>query len=170
MEFKKETQMLLKDYIAFNIYFAKKKLLLNAIIFFLIFSILALIISYFGIIKWTYSLVFGIAGVVLMTLTNISSIKKVSSKQYESSKAMQKPSTTIINNSKVGETSEFGSIFYEWNDMYCIEKSKSTYYLFFSRIQAFIIPKRLLTQEEENTLRQLINENLEDKKNKLKKR
>lgn len=170
MVFIKDVSMLLDDYIDFNMYHGKKKILLGTLIPISVFIILMLLLGFTISIKQVAYYLFII--VILPTLTIsgiISSIKKLSKKQYESSKTMQVPTTIVINNQKVNETSSFGSMMYEWNDLYQAVESKNSIYIYFSKIQAFVIPKRLLTPQEEATLRQLINENIDPKKNKLKK-
>lgn len=170
MVFNKDLSLLVDDYIAFNMFHNKKRLIINSLIFILSFTFLAIVISSFRSYKYGY--IFVIIGIItlgLMTFGNISSLKKLSKKQYDSSKAMQAPATVVVNNQKVSETNSFGSTIYEWNDLYQAVESKNAVYIYFSKLQAFVIPKRLLTQQEEATLRQLINENIDPKKNKLRK-
>lgn len=171
MVFNKDVSMLLDDYIDFNMFHAKKKILLGTLIPISVFTILMLLLGFTNSIKQVAYYLFIIVIFPTLIISGItSSIKKLSKKQYESSKTMQAPTTIVINNQKVSETSIFGSIIYEWNDLYQAVESKNAIYIYFSKLQAFVIPKRLLTPQEEINLRQLINENIDPKKNKLRKR
>ncbi len=105
----------------------------------------------------------------LLFMLNLLFLKRNTKKQYLSSNAMQTKANLVINDEKITETSSFSSINLEWQDIYKATESKSGIYLFFSKLQAIVIPKRLLTSQEEDTLRTIITANLDAEKNKLKK-
>lgn len=103
----------------------------------------------------------------LMTLINIFSVRHTAKKQYESSKAMQSNSDIVMDTSGIRESSEYGSTVVQWSVVIKAAESDTAVYIFFSQLQAFLIPKRLISPQEENVLRELIQSNLPSEKNKL---
>lgn len=175
MEFKKKLQFTLKDYITFNLFYMKKRLIWTPILFVLIFPAVSVIISLVqGDSTWPNMLIGSLIVIILlaglMTLINIVLILHTAKKQYQSSKAMQAESELTADNAGLREISEYGSTIVKWEDIRKAMESVTAYYLFFSRMQAFLIPKRLITQEEEQTLLTLLYQHLPAEIIKLKKR
>ena len=172
MEFRKKLQFTLKDYITFNLFYMKKRLIWTPILFVLIFPAISVIISLIRndstwpfMLIGTFIVILLLAG--LMTLVNVFSIRRAAKKQYQSSKAMQAESEFIADSAGVRETGEYSSTVVKWEDVYKIMASDTAYYIFISRMQAFLIPKRLITQEEERTLLALLNQYLPAEKVRL---
>ncbi len=65
---------------------------------------------------------------------------------------------------KIKYDCQYGNAEIGWSDFYVVKKTKKTYYLFLSKNQALIVPKKHLSQQQEIMLVEII------KKYKLKKR
>lgn len=80
---------------------------------------------------------------------------------------MQASSDIVMDTSGIRESSEYGSTIVQWSDVTKAAESDTAVYIFFSQLQAFLIPKRLISPEEKNVMRELIQCNLPLEKNKL---
>jgi len=176
MEVRKRGRIIgLKDYIAFNYFHNLRQIVLFAVLEIAVFPLVILLFyspdmemspaaMYFGaLILFT-----AITGVFF--LLQLLMLRIRSKKQYDSSKVMQAESELVANEAGVFETSEYGSTGFQWRDIHKAAEGKHAMYIYFSRIQAFIFPKRLLSAEDRDTLRILVSKNLNPKKNHLKKR
>lgn len=170
MEFRKTFRMELDDYISFNLFHAKKLLLMNILLFIVFVPVLTLLISDSQdyLLVLSVAIFFGIIMASLLTLLNVFLIKRNSKKQYFSTKVMQADTEIIVDGSGIRQTNEFGKLTISWADVFKVIESKKGFYLYISKMQAFVIPKRLVSPEEEKILRGLIDVNLPTKKNRLK--
>jgi hypothetical protein len=123
--------------------------------------------AWLAMLLTTLVIALGLAG--LITLLNVVSIRSASKKQYQSSKAMQTESELVIDETGLRESSECGSTIVAWEEVIRAEEAPTAYYVFFSRMQAFVITKRLLALREEETLRAFLSAHLPTKKLKLQK-
>jgi hypothetical protein len=174
MELRIRSGFTLQDYIAFNFFALKKRLIWMPLLLIVLLPVLILAISLInGDPAWllmllaTFIICILFAG--LMTLLNVVSIRSASKKQYRSSKAMQSESDLVVDETGLRESSEFGSTIVLWENVLRAEETPTAYYVFFSRMQALVIVKRLLTPYGEETLRSLIFAHLSAKQNQLKK-
>jgi membrane protein implicated in regulation of membrane protease activity len=175
MKFEKRVSYTLDDYIAFNLFFMKKRLILTPVLFIILFPLAILVIELIGNSpSWLFmlltTLIIAIVLAGLMTLFSIFSVRRAARKQYQSSKAMQAGSDLVMDDAGVRETSEFGSMVIKWEDIFKVMESDSAYYVFFSRMQAFLIPKRLISPDEDATLRALIGQHIPAEKDKMMRR
>jgi|AGTN01.3.fsa_nt_gi hypothetical protein len=172
MELRKKIQYTLGDYIAFNFFYLKKRLIWIPVLLVIGFPAVTLVSDLLqGDTAWLMmllaTLVIAVVLAGLMTLINILSVRHAAKKQYQSSRAMQAGSDLLVDDTGVYESSEFGSSVIKWEDVYKAAESDTAVYIFSSRLQAFLIPKRLITQAEDSTLRALIQNHLPPEKVKL---
>lgn len=170
MEFRKTFRVELDDYISFNLFHLRIRLIVNIIVFTLLLPTIMLIVnrSQDYLFLLLASLIFGILISGFMTVINIFSIKRQSKKQYDSTKVMQADNLILIDKSGIQESNEYSQTRISWTDVFKATESKNGFYIYFSKMQAFVIPKRLVSPEEEKILRGLIDVNLPTKKNRLK--
>ncbi len=175
MEICKRLSYTLEDYIAFNFFYLKKRLIWMPVLLVVLFPAMMAGVSLInGDSSWFVMLIVtGLIGILmagLMTLVNVLAVRSAAKKQYRSSKAMQSESELIMDEAGVRESSEYGSTVVRWEDVLDIRESATAYYVFFSRIQALLIPKRSLSPAEEDTLRALCAHHLQPAKLRLRDR
>lgn len=173
MEYRKKAAISFDDYLDFNRFHAKKRLIFTPIIFIIV--MLAIIVAV-GLIylgnRWyiilynpiTFLILF--AGGLIVLIDN-AFLKSSARKMYESSSQMRSESEITINSSGISESSEFGSATIVWKDILKAVESKEAFYMFFSGSQAFMIQKRLLEPGESDTIKALIKQNLSPSKCRL---
>ena len=173
MEFKIARTLTLKDYFQYNMHHAGKRILIPNIIIVLILPWIYVMgtdtptAHYWFVLPLAYCAAIAISG--LMFMLSLSLIKRNLKKVYNSSKPMQSESTLLVDDTQISETSSFGNFTFGWADIYKASESKNGIYIYGSKLQAVVIPKRLLSQQEESTLRTIIAASLNATKNKLKK-
>ena len=175
MKFEKRVSFTLDDYISFNLFYMKRRLIVTPVLFIVLFPLAIMLIelmrnspTWLPMLLTTLIIAIVLAG--LMTLFSILSVRRAAKKQYQSSRAMQAGSDIAMDDAGVRETSEYGSTVVKWEDVFKTMESDSAYYVFFSRMQAFLIPKRLITPAEDAALRALICQHVPPEKNRLKMR
>ncbi len=174
MEIRKKITLTLQDYTAFNFFALRKRLIWIPVMFPVIFPVFVLISALAsGDPAWLEVLLGTFAVSVLMAallaVMDRLMIKSSAKKQYFSSKDMQAESELTIDDAGLREISDFGSTIVLWENVLRAEEAPTAYYVFFSRMQAIVILKRLLSPEEDKALRQLFSTHLPDKKIRLKK-
>ncbi len=172
MEFRKTIQYTLEDYIAFNFFHLKSRLIWMPVLLVIVFPAIMLAFDLLqGDTAWFMmliaTLVIAVVLAVLMTLINVFSIRHAAKKQFQSSKAMQAQSGIVIDGSGIQESSEYGSSVVKWEDVLKAAESVTAVYIYFSHLQAVLIPKRLITPDEDEALRGLVKDHLPQKKNKI---
>jgi hypothetical protein len=172
MEFKKTMSLTLKDYRDLNYFVAYKRIILVPIIAVISLTVAIMLIGIISLgAEWTLvfdTQVFLCYGIlVLIPFVSLFSLRTISKKQYESSKTMKSETELTINEAGVSEISRFGNVSFKWEDIFKARESKTAFYVFISRLQTFIIPKRFITAEEDGVIRTLINNHLVPAKNKL---
>lgn len=171
MEFKKDIKLELNDLLAFSY----SKIVFPIIIFAPIFAIISLAINYltekpFILLEELLStLVSTVITVALFALVSVFLLKRSQKKQYESNPILRASSLITINKEGFCRKNDFEQVFIKWNEIFAVYEVNSSYNIYVSKFISVLIPKRLLTPQEETTLRQLINENIDTKKNKLRK-
>jgi hypothetical protein len=173
MRFQKELKIELSDYVDFNIANNRAGLIASPILFVLAlpwicYYIIDSALSFGIMISICYAVTVIFAA--LMELFVLFSLKRVSKKQYYSSKTLQIPGTLTLDSSGIEQYNTMGRIKFAWPDIYKASESGKSIFVYCSKFQAAIIPKRLLASNEEYSIREIINANLDLKKNKLKKR
>ena len=95
----------------------------------------------------------GTAVFVLIAVTFIvmfpKQLRKSSKVALETNKLLQKTQCYRIGNEGVEVSSETGKSFIRWNEFYKAIETKYGFALFLSKNQAYIIPKRFLSEESE---------------------
>ncbi len=172
MPLRKMIRLTLSDYISFNFFHLKTRLIAMPIALMLIMPVAVIVIDLieYGEVLWLAAIVALIIGAIfagLIALANTFSIRRAAKKQYDSSKALQTENETTINEDGVRESGEFGSTNVGWSDVFKAAEGRDAYYIFFSRLQAFVIPRRLLSPDEETVLRTLLQRHLAQEKLKL---
>lgn len=174
MEFRKSYKIELTDYQRYNLFCSKKQLVLMPTLFVVFVPMLILFVFKIDTtLGWVLILIIAVlisaifAG--LMTVLNIVLLKRISKKQYDSSKTIQAENELVIDKTGVRESNIYGNMAIEWTDIFKVAESKHAIYMHISKLQAFIIPKGLLNQQEDSTIRTLARENLPIEKYRLKK-
>jgi hypothetical protein len=174
MELKKKMNMTLKDYLDFNYRYMRKRTIIIPVA---AVVILTVVISIIGIVKlgsgWTRvfssELIIYYVILLLIPFASILTVRIVAKKQYESNKLIKSETEIVINKAGVSETSKYGNTSAEWADLYKIEEAKSAYYFYIAKGQAFILPKRILDNDEDTAVRELISKYMAPGENKLSK-
>jgi hypothetical protein len=170
MEYRKKAAISFEDYLDFNRFHAKKRLIFTPIIFIIVMLavIIAVGLIYVGS-RW-YAILYDpvmflilFAGGLIVLIDN-ALLKSNARKIYDSSGQMRSESEITINSSGVSEASEFGSATIVWKDILREVETKEAFYLFFSGSNAFMVPKRLLEPGEADTIKALIKQNLSPSK------
>lgn len=171
MEFKKDIKLELKDLLDFSYSKVIPRLtLLSLIIAIVSIAVLFLIERSFLFEDLLGTLVIIVITVVLFALLTIVLLKRSNKKQYESTQLLRANAQITINKEGFSRKNEFEQVFIKWNDIFAVYEVRNSYNIYVSNLASVLIPKRLLTSQEEITLRHLINNNLDPKKNKLRKR
>ena len=161
MEMSKTLSMSPDDFVALNYFFVRKRLLIAPTLFFALLSLLLLLFTRSMELMLQLVFIGGFALLsALLTLANLLVLKRAAKKQYLSTHALQSEYTLHIDTGGIRQTGEHGIHTALWLDIIKASETKSAFYLFFSHIEAFVIPKRLLNEGEELCLRALLNDNL----------
>lgn len=161
MEFRKKTEMTFKDYLDFNYHFVRKRTIVIPLAAVVILTIIISIIGIAGLgSEWTLvfdsELIIYYVILLLIPLASILTVRFAAKKQYESNKLMRSETEIVINETGVSETSKYGNTSLEWADMYKAEETKSAFYIYIAKGQAFILPKRILENDEDAAVRTLV--------------
>lgn len=174
MEFRKKYTINLKDYTDFNFYHNKNRLIFGPATTLFIIPLIWLILGfiYYGL-NWglifdhLYPAYWLFLLAPLLALINIIQLKVRSKNQYNSSGQMKAENELVIDGNGVRESNEYGNISAPWKDIYKASESKKAVYIYVSRSQVVILPKRYLNASEMETLRSLIKANIDPKKYRL---
>jgi hypothetical protein len=144
-----------EDYIAFNFYtlnkYYKSKLL---IVMMLILGVLMVITGLF--IEELFILIALGVGLLVFSLVYIPILKRNIKKMYKASPLMKQQSTLTVDNEKLIEVSEVSQSTLTWDKILQIGESDKYIYIFISKIQAYIIKKSKLREEELSNLKLFI--------------
>ena len=172
MEFKKDIKMELKDLLesAYSI-LLPRLLILAVTIAAASFAIVYLLNgpSFFEEGGLLITIIVMIIVIILFSVLMILNLKRSLKKQFESNAMLKEASQISIDNLGFSQVSNSTNSKVAWNMVYRVKELKNSYNFYLSNIMYVLIPKRFLTQDEESILRDLINNNLDAKKNKLKK-
>ena len=172
MEFKKDIKLELKDLLdsAYSI-LLPRLLILVGVIAAMSFAIIYLLEgpSFFEEGGLLITVIALIVVIILFSVSIIFSSRRSLKKQFKSNAMLKEASQISIDNLSFSQVSNSTDSKVTWNMIYRVKELKNSYNFYISNIMYVLIPKRFLTQEEESTLRSLINDNLDPKKNKLKK-
>lgn len=167
MEFRKKFKLSLEDYTSFNMFFLRKQLVVPPIIFLLIVLLIMSVFN-FDLITVIAFLIISVLMFGILFLFNLLYIKRLAKKQYLSSRSMQLENELVLDDSGIRENGECGTTIAMWTDvLYAVESNKA-FHIHFSRMQAFVIPKRIIDKKEDADIRTLLKNNLPEKKYRLK--
>lgn len=167
MEFRKKFTSNLKDYTEFNFFHNKNKLIVLSAVLLVMAPLIWII---FGVINlggnwWrlftvnpTIYLIFIL--IILLILLNFLQVRLISKKQYNSSMEMKVEKEVVIDTVGVRTSNEFGNYSAGWHNVYKAVESKKAFYIYVSKIQAHIIPKKYITADEADIIKSLIKQNL----------
>lgn len=172
MEVKKTISLTLKDYIDLNMSIALKRVLLIPIIGLVFLTIVLLAIGIINLgedwaLIFDTQIIICYAIIILIPLVSLLTLRSVAKKQYASSKAMKSETELVINETGVNESSKFGNMTFSWQDIFKAAESKSAFYIYISKFETFIMPKRYISSEEDGMIRMLIKNHVVPKKYKL---
>ena len=172
MRFQKEFKIELSDYVDYNISNNRRGLIASPVLLLLTlpwicYYIIDSALSFGIVISICYAAT--IIFVALMMLFVLLSLKRVSYRQFYSSKTLQIIGTLTLDDSGIEQYNSLGRIKFDWQDIYKTSESARSIFIYCSKFQAAIIPKRILSTEEVTSLRQIIITNLDSRKNKLRK-
>ncbi|NHJ85793.1 MAG: YcxB family protein [Asgard group archaeon] len=124
----------------------------------LLSSIALLLNIYFTSTFGTYQIVFIISVMAIFTifiLRPIISIPRIKSIWYSSSK-IPKNYNLVLSKNNITYNRSFGQMVYPWDILYQIVEQKSAFCFYLSSQEYFIIPKRVLNDEQIILLREII--------------
>jgi len=168
MEFQKRIKLELEDFLAYNFAITKKQMIIALVTLVLVLPVL-LVILFDNISDPLFIYIVALIAAILGSGFLVLFSKKSSKKRYYSNKIIQAEFDYTIDNTGIHQSSEYGNTSIVWSDIFKATESKTGIYLFIAKFQAFVIPKRLLSPQEEKTLRAIITANLHAAKNKLSK-
>jgi hypothetical protein len=157
MEFRKKVALTVQDHLDFNLH-ALRKLLTILLLLFLLVPLLTLSISEDGNILLTLavSIIITAAAVIFIFLRTKAAARKNIERDFNTSRLVRAENEIIINDSGLSSSGEFVSLKVGWEDIYRAEESISAFCFYILKMQAVVIPKRLISSEEDSVIRTLI--------------
>lgn len=152
-----ETKNTVEDYIRFNMYSLEKYHKLKAqYLFLIIFGTFCIVFSFFSD---SWYLLFTIGTIfILMRFLYPYRIAKRIRKYVKESPTLLTNGTITINEKEIIEVTSTSTMNMQWKDLFSFDEDKYHMYIFFSKIQAFIIHKELLTEAELNQIKEWKNQ------------
>ena len=146
-DIKVKTNISLDDYIRYNLFALDKyhKLKLQYK-FLVIFGISCLIFSYFSN-YWYLSLFLGLFSFYIRYSYPRSLVRRIKKLVKDSPKILSNGEITI-NKHEIIEVTDMSTTHVEWKDIYSVDDDGDMLYIFFTKIQAFVINKKLLSDQE----------------------
>lgn len=143
-----------------DVYKFQKSYIFNAIpkiiLVFMSFSLLTFIaISIISIINGNYSteklgkLIAGIIIVLIILVVIPISLKKTAANTLQTNKLLQRTQEYTISSEGFNASSESVQAYIKWNEMYTATETRDSFQFFIAKGQAYIIPKRYLSNNED---------------------
>ena len=148
MSLKLRYKMTEEDYRNFNKYAMKKQ---NIIMIILMFISGLIIVN-----SAEQSLIYVIPFILFYILLCEIDIKIRCKKIYRNSKIMQEESEIIIDEKEIKEKSKSSTSIFKTENLYKCCQNKKYYFLFKSKVEAYVIPKKILNEEEKQKLEEII--------------
>ena len=174
MEYRKSNKLTLEDFLGYNRHHLRKHFYLQPVLLFIILAgLLIIIVDPFSkesvlngwILIGGVAVIYSALSIVIFRWT----IKRGAKRQYEAVKGQKDESELVINENGVRDSGPRGDISFGWPKIYRAESSKDGIYIYLSRQQAFIVPRRVTGKEDVDTIRALVEKHLSPERNKLKK-
>lgn len=166
MEFKKTIKLELSDYTAYNLFTLKKV--------YIMVPIISIGLTYLLIFRDDYTLDilnFAIyaAIITIVSLLGFYALMNYSAKKsFMSAKTMQAPQDVTLNDSGVFASGEFGNTNMLWQNIYKVVEANKAFYIYLLKMQGLIIPKRLISADENAVIRSIVKNSLPSNKYMLK--
>jgi hypothetical protein len=161
MELRKKMELSFKDYLDFNYHFVRNRTIITPIAAIIILTV---IISIMGIAQlgsgwasvFSNRLLVYYVILLLIPFVSLLTLRFAAKKQYESNKLMKSETEIVMNETGVSQSNKFGNTSVGWADLHKIEEVKNAFYIYIAKRQAFILPKRILENDEQAAARTLI--------------
>jgi hypothetical protein len=173
MEFRKTIQLTPDDFFSYNLY-AMKRMIIQMVI------VIAVLVPALVYLENDTSANIGMTMVIalaialpaagLFALVMVLLLRRSVRKQFEKNGMLRVPNEYVLDASGVHVTSEFGNSNIPWQNIYRAAESEHGYYIYLARMQAFVLPKRSLSPEEQAALRAALSQYVEPKKLRLRRR
>lgn len=166
MEFKKILKLEFSDYSAFNMYTLKR--------IFIMVPIISIGFTYLVLFREDYELdvlkfaIYAAVITILSPLVFFVLMKYSAKKSFMSAKTMQAPQEVKLNDTGVFTSGEFGNTNIPWQDILKVIEVKKAFYVYLLKMQAFVIPKRLISANENTLIRSIVKKSLPAGKYRLK--
>jgi hypothetical protein len=173
MEFRKTVQLELEDHVSFSWFVLRKLLVLMLILVIVLVPVFSLPGREEGGAVWLNMLMSAGMSIALLSIIvalTIPITRHNLKKQLSTNRILQAPNEIVLNGEGVCTSSEFGNTRLPWHHVHKASEGKKAYYIYIAKIQAFIVPKRLLSAAEEDTLRALLQQHITPKLCRLLKR
>lgn len=155
------------DFMKFNLYFAKKSLILLPFIMFIISYAIINELGLLGLLELTISLIIGF---IIAPIFFIISLYIFVNKYFKSYSLASMQVETTIDGNGITHKSELGNTILPFDKIYKISETKHAFYVFTSNRQAMVLPKRFFNIDSENKeIREIFINNMDKKKLNLKK-
>jgi hypothetical protein len=145
-----------RDYEKFNHFFSKKKLIISIIIYLLLFTLCFIyFLSNNGFDLETFKISLFIfvpicfLYIILTIFANKFYVKVKSKNVFKSNTFINRETFYTINIEGISSSSDYGNMKIKWGDLYKVLEDENSLYLFISKIQALIIPKRFFDNSED---------------------
>lgn len=172
MEFRKTVKMELDDHIAFSWFVTKKPLVFMLILIFVLIPVFTWlnngVKTTFDDLLITYCICIVSLGLSIPLFKVL--FRRSLKKQLDSNRITQAPNEILIDDEGVRTSSEFGNSNLPWQNIFKAAEGKKAYYVYIAKGQAFFIPKRLMSADEEETLQALLKRHLPPDKVRFSKR
>lgn len=166
MEFNKIIQFEVKDIVSLRIYASRKELIILP----LLFSISAYFIPSDKAPQsnWLFIIASFVCTSIALFFIMYGLMVYQAKKAYNTTKPLQIPHKILLDEFGIHRSSEYGNSDYKWEYIFKAIKTKKAIYIYFFKKQiVVIIPKRLISVEEEINLISLLIKNLPNNKVKL---
>lgn len=167
MEFRKRFTTGLKDFTDFNYFHNMKRLIVMSAVLLVMVPLIWIAVGV-GNLGEDWPLIFTVDPsmyliyllVIFLILLNFWQIKFISKRQYNSSRDMKVEKEVVIDETGIRASNEFGNYSSGWQDVFKASESKKAFYIYISKLQAHIIPKRFLDPGEDKKIRELVKQHL----------
>jgi hypothetical protein len=167
MDFRKKFTTNLKDYTQFNFFHNRNKLIVLSLLLLIMAPLIWITVGVINLGEnwWRLftvdpSIYFIFILIIFLILLNFLQVRLISKKQYNSSMEMKVEKEVVIDSVGICTSNEFGNYSAGWHSVYKAVESKKAFYIYVSKLQAHIIPKKYITLDEADIIRSLIKQNL----------
>ena len=168
MEFRKSYALSLEDYLSYNRYSHRKHIIMMPALFLVLMLAVCIFIVFVGRTPEISTLAVIIVLIVLfaglIAASNILALNHQAKRQYRASNALRSEFELAMDKNGIRETGSAGSSGAKWEQVKFAVASKKAFYIHISTLRAFVIPKAMLTPEEDVLIRKLLTTHLNGRK------